>query len=173
MLGLIQDRPLLLSDVLTHAALYHANTPVISRRRDGSFFHSTWSGIERRLANALHASGVRRGDRVATLAWNNHRHLEAYFAINAIGAVCHPINPRLFPEQVAYIAAHAEDVGLLYDLEYQALAATVSEALGTLRVNVALCAEDELPADSPSDVVAYEQFIAAADEDAAVYGTFA
>jgi len=75
-----------------------------------------------------------------------------------------------FPEQVAYIAAHAEDVGLLYDLEYQALAATVSEALGTLRVNVALCAEDELPADSPSDVVAYEQFIEAADEDASVYG---
>ncbi len=175
MLGLIQDRPLLLSDVLTHAALYHANTPVISRRRDGSFFHSTWSGIEvrvRRLANALRASGVRRGDRVATLAWNNHRHLEAYFAITAIGAVCHPINPRLFPEQIAYIAAHAEDVGLLYDLEYQALAATVSDAVETLRVNVALCAEDELPADSPSDVVAYEQFIAAADEDAAVYGTF-
>ena len=115
MLGLIQDRPLLLSDVLTHAALYHANTPVVSRRRDGSFFHSTWSGIEvrvRRLANALRASGVRRGDRVATLAWNNHRHLEAYFAITAIGAVCHPINPRLFPKQIAYIAAHAEDVGL-------------------------------------------------------------
>lgn len=174
MLGLIQDRPLLLSEVLTHAALYHANRPVVSRRRDGSFFHSTWSGIEvrvRRLANALRASGVRGGDRVATLAWNNHRHLEAYFAITAIGAICHPINPRLFPEQVAYIAAHAEDVGLLYDLEYQALAATVSEAVGTLRVNVALCAEDELPADAPSDVVAYEQFIEAADDDA-VYGTF-
>ena len=102
MLGLIQDRPLLLSDVLTHAALYHANTPVVSRRRDGSFFHSTWSGIEvrvRSLANALRASGVRPGDRVATLAWNNHRHLEAYFAITAIGAVCHPINPRLFPNR--------------------------------------------------------------------------
>jgi acyl-CoA synthetase (AMP-forming)/AMP-acid ligase II len=175
MLGLIQERPLLLSDVLTHAALYHANTPVVSRRRDGSFFHSTWSGIEirvRRLANALLASGVRRGDRVATLAWNNHRHLEAYFAITAIGAICHPINPRLFPEQVAYIATHAEDVGLLFDLEYQALAATVSEAVGSLRVNVALCAEDELPVDLPSDVVAYEQFIEAADEDASVYCAF-
>jgi acyl-CoA synthetase (AMP-forming)/AMP-acid ligase II len=175
MLGLIQDRPLLLSDVLAHAALYHANTPVVSRRRDGSFFHSTWSGIEarvRRLANALRASGVGRGDRVATLAWNNHRHLEAYFAITAIGAICHPINPRLFPEQIAYIAGHAEDVGLLYDLEYQALAAAVSKARGKLRVNVALCAEDELPADSPADVVAYEQFIEAADEDPSVYGTF-
>ena len=175
MLGLIQDRPLLLSDALAHAALYHANTPVVSRRRDGSFFHSTWSGIEvrvRRLANALRASGVGRGDRVATLAWNNHRHLEAYFAITAIGAICHPINPRLFPDQIAYIAEHAEDAGLLYDLEYQALAAAVSKARGKLRVNVALCAEDELPANSPPDVQAYEQFIEAADEDASVYGTF-
>src|SRR5260370_3955912 len=171
MLGLIQDRPLLLSDVLTHAALYHANTPVVSRRRDGSFFHSTWSGIEvrvRRLANALRASGVRRGDRVATLAWNNHRHLEAYFAITAIGAVCHPINPRLFTEQVAYIARHAEDIGLFYDLEYEPLARVIAEQCA-LRLNIAMCATDELRSDCPDGVVAYEAFIDTGHEDPSVY----
>jgi fatty-acyl-CoA synthase len=175
MLGLIQEKPLLLSDVLTHAALYHSKTPVLSRRRDGSFYHSTWSETEirvRRLANALRAAGIECGDRVATLAWNNHRHLEAYFAITAIGAVCHPINPRLFPEQVAYIAGHAEDIGLLYDLEYEALAQTVREKRGRLKVDVAMCSEEELPAGSPPGVLAYENFIADASDDASVYASF-
>jgi fatty-acyl-CoA synthase len=75
MFGLIQDRPLLVSDTLAHAALYHADTPIISRRRDGSFHRSNWNEVEgrvRKLAGALIAAGVGRGDRVATLAWNNH-----------------------------------------------------------------------------------------------------
>src|SRR5258708_1522424 len=115
LMGSIQERPLLVSDALIHASLYHADTPVISRRRDGSFFHSNWAGLERRvrrLASALLAAGIERGDRVATLAWNNHRHLAAYFAITAIGAVCDPINPGVLPEQVVNIAKHAEDFGL-------------------------------------------------------------
>ena len=172
--GLIQERPLLLSDALAHAALYHGRTPVVSRRRDGSFHRTSWSEIEhrvRRLANALQSAGIKRGDRVATLSWNNHRHIEAYFAITAIGAVCHPINPRLFPEQVAYIAKHAEDVGLLYDLEYGALASTVA-ANTDLRVNIAMCAADELPPDSSSHVVAYEDFIASASDDPSIYASF-
>src|SRR5882757_5785628 len=162
LMGLIQERPLLVSDALIHASLYHANTPVISRRRDGSFFHSNWAGLERRvrrLASALLAAGVGCGDRVATLAWNNHRHLEAYFAITAIGAVCHPINPRLFPEQVAYIARHAEDVGLFYDLEYEPLARIIAE-------------QHELRSDRPDGVVAYEAFIDSGHEDPSVYATF-
>ncbi|MCA6098404.1 long-chain-fatty-acid--CoA ligase [Bradyrhizobium australafricanum] len=174
MLGLIQERPLLISDALTHAALYHGRTPVVSRRRNGSFYHSSWSELEyrvRRLANALRRAGIGHGDRVATLAWNNHRHVEAYFAITAIGAVCHPINPRLFPEQVAYITRHADDVGLLYDLEYAALAKTVAENC-TLRVNVAMCGSDELATGGCADVEAYEDFIAAASDDAAVYAAF-
>jgi acyl-CoA synthetase (AMP-forming)/AMP-acid ligase II len=174
MLGLVQDRPLLLSDALNHAALYHANTPVVSRRRDGSFYHSNWSSIERRvrlLANALRSAGIGRGERVATLAWNNHRHLEAYFAVTALGAVCHPINPRLFPEQVAYIARHAEDVGLLFDLEYESLARTVAVAC-ELRVNVAMCAADELPPGYLPEVVAYEDFLDSAADDPSIYASF-
>lgn len=175
MLGLIQERPLLLSDAIVHASLYHANTPVISRLRDGSFHFSNWAETERRvrrLANALLAAGIGRGDRVATLAWNNHRHLEAYFAITAIGAVCHPINPRLFPEQVAYIAQHAEDIGLLYDLEYEALAHTVAQARDGLLVRIAMCTADELPARAAPDVIAYEEFIGSAKEDASAYLSF-
>jgi len=174
LMGLIQERPLLVSDALIHASLYHANTPVISRRRDGSFFHSNWAGLERRvrrLASALLAAGVGCGDRVATLAWNNHRHLEAYFAITAIGAVCHPINPRLFPEQVAYIARHAEDVGLFYDLEYEPLARIIAEQ-GALRLNIAMCATDELRSDRPDGVVDYETFIDSGHEDCSVYAAF-
>ncbi|MCC8936588.1 long-chain fatty acid--CoA ligase [Bradyrhizobium sp. Arg68] len=172
MLGLIQDRPLLLSDVLTHAALYHANVIVSSRKRDGSFHQQTWGRTEarvRRLANALRNRGVTRGDRVATLAWNNHRHLEAYFAITAIGAICHPINPRLTRDQVAYIAGHAEDLGVLFDLEYSDLAAAVAETRGKLLVNVALCEQSELPADTPANVVPYETFLETASDNASVY----
>jgi acyl-CoA synthetase (AMP-forming)/AMP-acid ligase II len=174
MFGLMQERPLLISDTLAHAALYHVDTPIISRRRDGSFHHSNWSEIERRvrkLAGALIAAGVGRGDRVATLAWNNQRHMEAYFAIASIGAVCHPINPRLFPEQVAYIAQHAEDVGLFYDLEYETLADTVSQACGRLLFRVALCSADELPTDVAPGTVAYEDFIASA-EPVSAYPSF-
>jgi fatty-acyl-CoA synthase len=166
MFGLIQDRPLLVSDTLAHAALYHADTPIISRRRDGSFHHSNWSEVEsrvRKLAGALIAAGVGRGDRVATLAWNNHRHLETYFAIASVGAVCHPINPRLFQEQVAYIAQHAEDVGLFFDIEYETLADTVSQACGRLLFRVALCSADELPAEIAPGTVAYEDFIVSAE----------
>lgn len=175
MLGLIQEKPLLLSDALRHASRNHAKTAVISRRRDGSYHVSNWAETElrvRRLANALLAAGVGYGDRVATLAWNNHRHLEAYFAITAIGAVCHPINPRLFPEQVAYIARHAEDVGLLYDLEFESLANTLAKQQGRLLVRIAMCGVDELRAGTAPDVVSYEKLIAGAREDASVYRTF-
>ncbi len=173
-MGSIQERPLLVSDALIHASLYHADTPVISRRRDGSFFHSNWAGLERRvrrLASALLAAGIERGDRVATLAWNNHRHLEAYFAITAIGAVCHPINPRLFPEQVVYIAEHAEDIGLFYDLEYEPLARVIAEQR-KLRLNVAMCSVDELRPGGPDGALAYDTFIESGDEDPSIYGTF-
>jgi fatty-acyl-CoA synthase len=172
MLGLMQDRPLLLSDALAHAALYHATTPVI---RDGSFHCSNWGEIEhrvRRLASALIAAGVGKGDRIATLAWNNYQHLEVYFAITAIGAVCHPINPRLFPEQVAYIAQHAEDVGLFYDLEYEALARTVIEARGSrLALRVAMCSSESQAGVVPG-AVEYVDFIVSAKEELSAYPSF-
>lgn len=129
--GLIQDRPLLLSGALTYAARHHGETPVVSRRRDGSFHVSTWSETDQRvraLADTLTRRGIRRGDRLATLAWNNYRHLEIYFAVTAIGAICHPINPRLFLAQAIYIAQHAEDRALFFDAEYAAMAGSIVEA---------------------------------------------
>jgi fatty-acyl-CoA synthase len=98
--------------------------------------------------------------------------LEAYFAITAIGAICHPINPRLFPDQVAYIARHAEDVGLFYDVEYEALATAVAEACGGLLFRVALCSTDELQVGDASDRVAYEDFIASAKGELPAYPSF-
>jgi len=106
------DRPLLISDLIRHAARFHADVEIVSRTVEGPTHRYTYAEAERRakrLANALVRLGVAAGDRVATLAWNTHRHYELYFGVSGIGAVCHTINPRLFDEQVAYIVNHAAD----------------------------------------------------------------
>ena len=118
MLGLMQDRPLLISAILEHAARNHPAAKIVSARADGSLARHTWPQIAARaaqLAHALAARGVGRGERIATLAWNDHRHLEAYYGISCMGAVLHTVNPRLFPDQIAFILADAEDTHLLVD----------------------------------------------------------
>jgi fatty-acyl-CoA synthase len=165
MLGLIQDRQLLLSGVIAHAGRHHADVPVVSRRRDGSFHRSTWSEIDRRvrqLADVLLRHGIRTGDRIATLAWNNYRHLEIYFAATAIGAICHLINPRLFPQPISYIAGHAEDRVLFYDIEFASLAQSLA-ASAQFALTVCLCDDDELPPSSNANSVSYERLIASGD----------
>ena len=114
----MMGRPLLVSALLEHAARWHGKTAVVSQRAPGEGVSLDWAGIDqraRRLAQALIRLGVRPGDRVGTLGWNHHRHLEAYYAIPGIGAICHTLNPRLFPEQLFQILQGAEDVGLLVD----------------------------------------------------------
>jgi fatty-acyl-CoA synthase len=128
MLGLMMDQPLLLSSIIEFAARYHAGVEVVSRTVDGPIHRTTWGEIARRarkLANALVGMGIRPGDRVATVAWNTHRHLELYFAVSGIGAVLHTINPRLSPEQLCYVVDHAEDVALFYDTTFAKLAEIV------------------------------------------------
>ncbi|MBX6745917.1 MAG: AMP-binding protein, partial [Acetobacteraceae bacterium] len=112
MQGLMQDRPLLISAILEHAARNHPASKVVSARPDGTLAHHTWPEIAARaaqLAHALTGRGVRQGERIATLAWNEHRHLEAYYGISSMGAVLHTVNPRLFPDQIAFILADAQD----------------------------------------------------------------
>ncbi|MBV8888561.1 MAG: long-chain-fatty-acid--CoA ligase [Alphaproteobacteria bacterium] len=110
--GLMSDRPLLVSQIIAHAGLYHADTEIVSRMVDGSTHRYGYAEAERRakrLAHALLRLGIREGDRVGTLAWNTHRHFELYYGISGIGAVCHTINPRLFDDQIVYIVNHAAD----------------------------------------------------------------
>ncbi len=122
MLGGMQDWELRIPRLIDHAAREHGTREIVSHWADGTETHTNWAGIHRdarRLAQALEAMGVRRGDRVATLAMNHHRHLVAWYGAIGMGGVIHTINPRLFDEQLVYIANHAEDKVLLYDRLFQ------------------------------------------------------
>jgi fatty-acyl-CoA synthase len=124
-LGSMMDQPLLISSILRFAERFHGSVEVISRTVEGPIVRTSWGEVARRsrkLANALVRLGIRPGDRVATIAWNTHRHLELYFAVSGIGAVLHTINPRLSPDQLCYVVDHAEDVALFFDATFQPLA---------------------------------------------------
>jgi fatty-acyl-CoA synthase len=121
MQGLMQDWPLTLDKILDHAARWHGAREIVSRSVEGPIVRTTYAEVHRRakrLSNALKGLGVKPGDRVATLAWNSGRHIEAWYAIMGIGAVCHTLNPRLFPDQLCYIINHAEDEVLFTDLTF-------------------------------------------------------
>ncbi len=121
MLGLMSERPLLISSIITHAATYHGDVEIVSRTVEGPIHRYTYRDAERRskqLARALLRLGIKPGDRVATLAWNTFRHFELYYAISGIGAVCHTINPRLFDDQIVYIVNHAADRLLFVDTTF-------------------------------------------------------
>ena len=110
--GLMMDRPLLVSSIIDYAAEVHRTVEVVSQTVEGGLHRYSYADLRRRslkLAGALLEMGVKPGDRIATLAWNGYRHLELYYAVSGIGAVCHTINPRLFSAQQVYIANHARD----------------------------------------------------------------
>jgi acyl-CoA synthetase (AMP-forming)/AMP-acid ligase II len=172
MLGLMQDRPLLIAAILEHAARSHRGSKVVSVRADGSLARHTWPGIAARaaqLANALAARGVRQGERIATLAWNDHRHLEAYFGISGMGAVMHTVNPRLFPGQIAFILADAADTHLFVDPTLMAGAeALVDKLPASLKTVVVLGDTAQVPAECPLrgrfELISYEELIAGQPE---------
>ena len=121
MLGVMSERPLLISAILGHAATYHRDTEIVSRTVEGAIHRYTYAEAERRskrLARALLRLGIKPGDRIGTLAWNTFRHFELYYGISGIGAVCHTINPRLFDEQIMYIVNHARDRLLFVDTTF-------------------------------------------------------
>jgi fatty-acyl-CoA synthase len=164
MRGLMMDRPLLVSSILDHAAERYGAVEMVSRTADAPAHRTTYAQLHRRakqLARALQDKlGVRAGDRIATLAWNDHRHFELYYGIAGIGAVCHTINPRLFPEQIAYIINHAEDRHLFVDPMFLPLLEQLAPKLTTLERVVVLSDDRHMPASGLADVTDYESLIA-------------
>ncbi|MFZ5561625.1 MAG: long-chain-fatty-acid--CoA ligase [Pseudomonadota bacterium] len=163
MLGLMMDRPLLISSLLTHALTSHPDAEIVTRRVEGDLHRTNWRGIGARagkLAHALARLGMQPGDRIATLAWNTYRHMELYFGVSGAGMVLHTINPRLFPEQVAWIAGHAGDRLLFVDLTFLPLVDAIRAQLKTVEKIVVLCDPAAMPA-GRDDLVNYEALIGA------------
>jgi acyl-CoA synthetase (AMP-forming)/AMP-acid ligase II len=164
MLGLMMDRPLLISSLIEHAARFHGDTEIVSREADRSLHRYTYADAHLRakqLAKALQRLGVKAGDRVATMAWNTHRHFELYYGISGIGAVLHTINPRLFHDQLRYMANHAEDQVLFLDLSFVATVEKLVSELKTVRHYVVLAPRDQMPQTTLPGVLCYEDLLAA------------
>jgi 3-(methylthio)propionyl---CoA ligase len=165
MLGLMQDHPLLISTLIDFAERHHGDGEIVSRRVEGDLHRTTWAGVARRarqVANALDGDAVGFSERVATLAWNGYRHLELYFGVSGSGRVLHTVNPRLHPEQIAWIIHHAEDQVMCFDLSFLPLIQAVHRQCPGVRRWVALCDADRLPVDSGIDgLVSYEQWVGA------------
>ena len=151
MLGLMQSQPMLISGLIDHAERHHGDAEIVSRRVEGDIHRSTWAGIagrSRQVAHALDRLNLQFSDRIATLAWNGYRHLELYFGVSGSGRVLHTINPRLHPDQIAWIANHADDQVLCFVMTFLPLVQAVHARCKTIRQYVALCDADKLPQDS-------------------------
>ena len=168
MRGEIMDRPLLVSGIVTHAERYFADGEVVSRRVEGGIHRYTYRNAAarmRRLANALEKLGVAPGDRLATLAWNTHRHYELYFAVSGTGAICHTVNPRLFRDELLYIMNHAEDRVLFLDLTFVPAVEALAPELETIERFVILTDAEHMPPTSLPNVACYEELIEGASDD--------
>ena len=168
MFGLMQQRPLLISSLIDYAATWHGDRQIVSRDPEGRFHRSDYSQVAaraKRVAGALDALGVGHGDRVATLAWNSYRHLEAYYGITSSGRVLHTVNPRLFPEQLQYIMHHAEDGFIFFDPIFAPLVEQLAPKLPLVRGWVALCDAGQMPELAVKNLLCYEELVAAASTD--------
>jgi fatty-acyl-CoA synthase len=166
--GLMMDTPLLVTGIMRHAEKNHPRGDVVSVTADAPRHRCTYADVFRRarqLANALAAAGVREGDRVGTLAWNDHRHLELYFAVSCMGAVLHTINPRLFPEQVEFIINHAGDRLLFVDPALLALPLALGDRLRTVHRTIVLTSDAAMPAAAAGNFESYESFIASEPDE--------
>jgi 3-(methylthio)propionyl---CoA ligase len=168
MFGLMQDWPLLLHKIIDFAAIQHPDQEVVSRTIEGPMHRTNYFRIRKRslrLAQRLRRDGIQLGDRVATLAWNGYRHLEAWYGIVGIGAIYHTVNPRLFPEQIAWIVNHAEDRMIFADLTFVPLLEALADKLPTIERYVILTDAAHMPATKLRNAVAYEEWLAEADGD--------
>ncbi len=168
MLGLMQDRPLLISSLIEHANTFHPNAQIVSRTVEGPIHRCTYSDIRRRakqVATALISLGVEPGDRVATLAWNGYRHLELYYGVSGMGAVLHTINPRLFPEQITYITNHAEDRYLFFDLTFAPLIEKLAPLMTSVKGFVAMTDRAHMPTLRVSNLICYEELVGGQDSE--------
>jgi fatty-acyl-CoA synthase len=163
MRGLMMDRPLTITEIMRFADRNNPDAEVVSVTLDSPRHRCTWADVFRRarqLANALTAAGVKRGDRIGTLAWNDYRHLELYYAVSCMGAVLHTINPRLFPEQIEYIVNHAEDRFLFVDPTLLPVLAPLQGKIPCVEKVLLLTDDAHIPAPVAGRFQSYESFIA-------------
>jgi fatty-acyl-CoA synthase len=166
--GLMMQSQLTINSLIEHAARFHGDTEIVSRSVEGPIHRYTYADAflrVHRLANSLVDLGVADGDRVATLAWNGYRHLELYFAISGMGAVCHTINPRLFPDQIAYIMEHAADKVVFVDLTFVPVLEAIAEKLSSVKSFVIMTDAAHMPDTSLSNALCYEDLVTAAADD--------
>ena len=164
MLGLMQDRPLLISSLVEHAATFHPNTEIVSRLPEGSEHRTNWGEmclLSRQVAQAMQVLGVKQGDRVGTLAWNSFRHLALYYGVSGSGAVLHTVNPRLFPEQIDYIINHAEDQVLFFDVTFAALVVQLAPLLKSVRHFVVMTDRAHMPDIALPHLYCFDELMAA------------
>ncbi len=168
MLGIMQDRPLLISSSITHAERFHAETAIISRRVEGDLHRTDWGTVAKRakrMAGALDTLAIATGSRVATLAWNGYRHLETYFGVSGSQRVLHTLNPRLSPHQLAWIVNHAGDEVVCFDTTFLPLVEAVCEQCPTVKHWIAYAAADQLPSTTKiKNLLSYEALLEASSE---------
>jgi fatty-acyl-CoA synthase len=164
MQGLMMDMPLLVSSLLQHAARHYGDVEIVSRRVEGDIHRYTYADCHERakkLADAFVRSGTAVGDRIATLAWNGYRHMELYYAVGGLGGVVHTINPRLHPDQIAWIINHAGDSHLAFDLSFVPIIEAIADKCPTVQTWIAMCDPDKQPkSDKIPNLVNYEDFLA-------------
>jgi fatty-acyl-CoA synthase len=164
--GQMMDMPLLVSSLIEHADRNHGDVEIVSRTVEGPIHRYTYSQAHaraRRLAQALARLGVREGDRVGSLAWNGYRHFELYYGVSGMGAVMHTINPRLFPEQLAFIVNHAEDRYVFFDLSFVTLVEKLAPGCKSVKGWVAMCDRGHMPQAKIPNLLCYEELLARED----------
>lgn len=160
--GLMMDTPLLISLIAEHAVRFHPEREIVSVTAENPRHRCTFRdviGRAKQLASALDALGLRQGDRVATLAWNDYRHVEIYYGVSCAGMVCHTINPRLFVDQLEYIINHAEDRYIFVDPIFVPLLEELADKIGAVEGFVVLTDDEHMPGTTLDNVVSYETLI--------------
>ena len=168
MQGLMQDWPLVVTSILDHAARAHHEQEIVTRTIEGPIHRYTYSDLHsrsRRLAKALVNLGVNVGDRIATLAWNTHRHMEAWYAIMGVGGICHTVNPRLFAEHLVYIINHAEDRYILTDTTFIPILEAIQDKFSSVEGYIVLTDRDHMPETKLGNVICYEDLFDGVDDD--------
>lgn len=168
MLGLMQEWPLLCHKIIDSAARQHGDREIVSRSIEGPIVRTTYAELHKRarqVAQRLERDGFALGDRIATLAWNTARHLECWYGTMGLGAIYHTLNPRLFPQQIAWIMNHAEDKALFVDLTFMPLVEKIAPAVPSLKKIIVLTDAEHMPQTALPNVIAYEDWLAEADGD--------
>ena len=168
MYGLMQDRPLLISSLIEHAATFHPHAEIVSRLPEGTVHRTDWQGVclrSRQVANALKTLGIQQGDRVGTLAWNSYRHLALYYGVSGSGAVLHTVNPRLFPEQIDYIVNHAEDQVLFFDITFASLVEQLAPGMKSVKAFIAMTDRAHMPAIDVPNLMCFDELLDAQSTD--------